>query len=50
MYLAPLDNGSHVPVRIVADTDRIGKVTLTARTLRFEPIPMTTAQTSGGAR
>lgn len=50
MYLAPLDNGSHVPVRIVADTDRIGKVTLTARTLRFEPIPVTTAQTTGGAR
>ena len=39
MYLAPLDNGSHVPVRIVADTDRIGKVTLQARTLRFEPLP-----------
>jgi hypothetical protein len=44
MYLAPLENGSHVPVKIVADTDKIGKVTLQARTLRFEPIPVATAQ------
>lgn len=46
MYLAPLDNGSHVPVRIVADTDKVGKVTLQARTLRFEPLQ--TAAVSGG--
>lgn len=38
MYLAPLENGAHVPVKIVADTDRIGKVTLSTRTLRFEPL------------
>lgn len=48
MYLAPLDNGSHVPVRIVADTDRVGKVTLQARTLRFEPLQTAAVQTSGG--
>lgn len=48
MYLAPLDNGSHVPVRIVADTDRIGKVTLQARTLRFEPMQTAAAPASSG--
>lgn len=47
MYLAPLENGSHVPVRIVADTDRIGKVTLQARTLRFEPLQTAAAQAGG---
>ena len=51
MYLAPLDNGAHVPVRIVADTDRIGRVTLQARTLRFEPLQTTSAAaTTGGSR
>ena len=49
MYLAPLENGSHVPVRIVADTDRVGKVTLQARTLRFEPLETTAAAQTGGA-
>lgn len=48
MYLAPLENGSHVPVKIVADTDRIGKVTLTARTLRFEPLVTASTETSAG--
>lgn len=38
MWLAPLDNGSHVPVRIEADTDKIGKIVLQASKLRFEPI------------
>jgi hypothetical protein len=47
MYLAPLDNGAYVPVRMVADTDRIGRVTLQARTLRFEPILTTAAQAGG---
>lgn len=47
MYLAPLENGSHVPVRIVADTDKIGKVTLQARTLRFEPLQTASAQAGG---
>jgi len=52
MYLAPLENGAHVPVRIVADTDKIGKITLTARTLRFEPLVTAAApaKTSGGSR
>lgn len=52
MYLAPLENGAHVPVRIVADTDKIGKVTLQARTLRFEPLQTASAQAggTGGAR
>jgi hypothetical protein len=49
MYLAPLENGSHVPVRIVADTDRVGKVTLQARTLRFEPLETTATAQTGGA-
>lgn len=48
MYLAPLENGSHVPVRIVADTDKIGKVTLQARTLRFEPLQTASAQAGAG--
>ncbi len=47
MYLAPLDNGAHVPVRIVAETERIGKVTLSARTLRFEPLTSASAGTTG---
>ena len=47
MYLAPLENGAHVPVKIVADTDKIGKVTLTARTLRFEPLITASAETAG---
>ena len=38
MWLAPLDNGTHVPVRIEADTDKIGKIVLQASKLRFEPI------------
>jgi len=52
MYLAPLENGAHVPVKIVADTDRIGKITLSARTLRFEPLVTAEvpAKTSGGSR
>jgi hypothetical protein len=52
MYLAPLDNGAHVPVKIVADTDKVGKVTLTAKTLRFEPLVTTaaTATKTGGGR
>jgi len=48
MFLAPLENGSHVPVKIVADTDRIGKVT---RTLRFEPlVTASTGTSTGGGR
>jgi hypothetical protein len=38
MWLAPLENGATVPVKIQADTDKIGKITLQAKTLRFEPI------------
>ncbi|MEE9380648.1 MAG: DUF3108 domain-containing protein [Hyphomonadaceae bacterium] len=38
MWLAPLPNGAYVPVKIQADTDKIGNVTLTASQLRFEPI------------
>ncbi|MEQ8320635.1 MAG: DUF3108 domain-containing protein [Rhodospirillales bacterium] len=38
MWLAPLENGATVPVKIQADTDKIGKVTLQAKKLRFEPI------------
>ena len=38
MWLAPLENGATVPVKIQADTDKIGKVVLQAKKLRFEPI------------
>ena len=38
MWLAPLDNGATVPIKIAADTDKIGDVTLTAKKLRFEPL------------
>ncbi len=38
MYLAQLANGATVPVRIEADTDKIGKVVLQASELKFEPI------------
>ncbi|KCZ91873.1 DUF3108 domain-containing protein [Hyphomonas johnsonii] len=38
MWLAPLGNGATVPIKIQADTDKIGKVVLEARKLRFEPI------------
>ncbi|MBU1288872.1 MAG: DUF3108 domain-containing protein [Alphaproteobacteria bacterium] len=38
MWLAPLENGATVPVKIQADTDKIGKITLQAKKLRFEPI------------
>ena len=48
MWLAPLENGTHVPVRIEADTDRIGKIVLQASKLRFEPI--VTEEASNQAR
>ncbi|GAB5459287.1 MAG: hypothetical protein Hens3KO_23170 [Henriciella sp.] len=38
MWLAPLPNGATVPVRIEADTDDIGTVTLQASKLAFTPI------------
>lgn len=38
MWLAPLANGATVPVRIEADTEDIGKVTLQASKLSFDPI------------
>jgi len=38
MWLAPLPNGASVPVRIEADTEDIGKVTLQAAKLTFTPI------------
>ncbi len=38
MWLAPMPNGSYVPVKIQADTDDIGKVTLQASKLRFSPM------------
>lgn len=45
MFLAPLPNGTTVPVKIVADSKKIGKVTLSAKQLRFEPIETETAAT-----
>ncbi len=41
MWLAPMPNGSTVPVRIEADTDDIGKVVLQASKLKFTPIEAT---------
>ncbi len=38
MWLAPLPNGAHVPVRIEAETEDIGTVTLQASRLNFIPI------------
>ncbi|MEM7767005.1 MAG: DUF3108 domain-containing protein [Pseudomonadota bacterium] len=44
MWLAPLPNGATVPVRIEADTDEIGKVTLQASTIAFEPLTVQKAE------
>ncbi len=38
MWLAPLGNGATIPVRIEADSEDIGKVTLQASQLKFEPV------------
>lgn len=38
MWLAPLPNGAHVPVRIEAETEDIGTVTLQASRLAFTPL------------
>ena len=48
MYLAEFPNGATVPVRIEADTDDIGRVTLQASELKFEPL--TTEEASAGTR
>ena len=51
MWLAPLDNGATVPIKIAADTKKVGEITLTARKLRFEPLVTSEASaTSGTAR
>lgn len=44
MWLAPLPNGATIPVRVEADTDDIGKITLQASVLRFEPVVTETAE------
>ncbi|MEZ5953714.1 MAG: DUF3108 domain-containing protein [Hyphomonas sp.] len=46
MWLAPLDNGATVPIKIAADSKKIGDVTLTAKKLRFEPL--VTSEAAGG--
>ena len=38
MWLAPLPNGAYVPVRIEAETEDIGTVTLQAAKLKFTPL------------
>lgn len=48
MWLAPLPNGATVPVRIEAETEDIGKVTLQASQLRFEPIITEEARAGSG--
>ena len=39
MWMAPLPNGAYMPVKIQADTNKIGKVTLQVAKLKFEPLP-----------
>jgi hypothetical protein len=39
MWMAPLPNGAYMPVKIQADTDKIGTVTLQVSKLKFEPLP-----------
>ncbi|WP_084396316.1 DUF3108 domain-containing protein [Henriciella aquimarina] len=46
MWMAPLPNGAIMPVKIQADTDDIGTVTLQVSKLEFEPL---TAETSPGS-
>ncbi|HPF23587.1 MAG TPA: DUF3108 domain-containing protein [Hyphomonas sp.] len=48
MWLAPLDNGATVPVKIAADSKKIGDVTLTAKTLTFEPLVTSEASATTG--
>lgn len=48
MWLAPLDNGATVPVKIAADTKKMGDITLTAKKLRFEPIVTSEASATAG--
>ena len=38
MWMAPLPNGTIMPVKIQADTDKIGTVTLQVSKLKFEPL------------
>ena len=38
MWMAPLPNGAYMPVKIQADTEKIGTVTLQVSKLKFEPI------------
>lgn len=38
VWLAPLDNGAHVPVRMEVQSDDIGKVTLQASKMKFTPL------------
>lgn len=42
IWLAPLPNGATIPVRIEAETDDIGTVTLQASKLKFTPIEVVT--------
>jgi hypothetical protein len=39
MWLAPLPNGTSLPVKIEADTEKMGKIKLQAKKLSFEPLP-----------
>lgn len=38
MWMAPLPNGAYMPVKIQADTDKIGTVTLQVSKMSFEPL------------
>ncbi len=44
MWMAPLPNGTVMPVKIQADTDDIGKVTLQVSKLSFEPLTTEVAE------
>ena len=41
IYVAPMPNGAYVPVRIEADSEDIGRVTLQVTKLKFTPLPVT---------
>ena len=49
MWLAPLDNGATVPIKIAADSKKIGEVTLTAKKLSFEPLVTSEADAAPGS-
>ncbi len=50
MWLAPLPNGTSLPVKIEANTEKMGKIKLQAKKLSFEPLPAPTKGPAGRSR